>query len=72
MKRLTEALKRLGKAIGRVQAYIFFSLVYWLVLVPLSLLTGRRWDPLERKGRRPYWHPYAKLASDLDAWRRHF
>lgn len=70
MKRLGENLKRLGKAIGRIQAFLLFSLVYWFVLVPLALLARWRWDPLERR-RWAHWHPYRELPTDLDAWRRH-
>ena len=71
MRRLKEILARVGKAIGRVQGFLFFSLVYWLVLFPLAVLTRWSSDPLERKRRLAHWHPSAVLPNEFEAWRRH-
>lgn len=71
MAGMREKLARVGKAIGRVQAYIVFSLVYWIVLVPLALVTRGRWDPLARRLRRAEWSALPPSPAKLDAWRRH-
>lgn len=65
-----ERLRRIGQAIGRVQAFLIFSLVYWLIFFPLAILTGWRRDALEQKRRRASWHPCGKLRAESGAWRR--
>ncbi len=61
---------RLARALGYVNARVLLTLLYALVLVPLSMLwkvTGR--DPLtRRRGTWPGWSPYPARYRD----RRHY
>ncbi len=49
MKKLWNGWKKIAEKIGNFQFKIFFSILYFLILIPLGLLT-RKQDFLAEKG----------------------
>lgn len=61
---------RLSRALGYVNARVLLTIMFWILLVPISLLwrlTGK--DPMARRRRDwPGWTPYSPRYRD----RRHY
>ena len=58
MRGLWERWKRVGKALGDLQARILLTLFYFVILPPFALAVRWGSDPLALKaGAPPGWHP---------------
>ena len=67
-KRLWHGFTIALRYVGRVQAWIIFTVFYFVLLAPVAILA--RWfsDPLHlRRGTQPIWTPHAP-PSDLLVW----
>jgi hypothetical protein len=65
----------LGAALGRMNTAVLFSLLYWAVLTPVSLVVRRSRDPLDRAlddGRSTQWMPRRPETRGPERWRRLF
>jgi hypothetical protein len=68
--RAWEALLRAAQAIGRVQAWLLFTLFYFVVMAPAAVVFRLCADPLHLRRRRTPWVPRAEGPTDRLAWGR--
>lgn len=68
--RLWDAWKRLGKAIGHVQAKIVLALFYAIFVFPFGIMVRLFSDPLRIKKRPSEWLDYPDKACDMQWARR--
>ena len=68
LKRLYAGLLAVAKRIGQVQAWIIFTLLYFVLLAPVALLHRLLTDPLHlRSSARSIWHTRPAVRDPL-AW----
>lgn len=68
LKTIWGVLLAVAKRIGQVQAWIIFTLFYFVLLAPIALIHQLAADPLRlRKGTQHMWHTRPTLADPL-AW----
>jgi hypothetical protein len=68
LRALWAAWKRVGRAIGNVQARVLLTIVYVVVLAPFALIVRRRAEPPAAS----LWRERADPSHSLDAARRQF
>jgi hypothetical protein len=58
-----EKWKALSKRIGRFQARIFFSILYYLVVTPVGFVMGR--STRMKLEKAPHWEEYTEAPQTL-------
>ena len=69
MKRVKEILLKIAKRIGRVQAWIIFTLFYFVIMAPVALIFRVLADPLRLRSRASLWTSRAPPADPI-SWGR--
>ncbi len=66
LKMIWKVLLAVAKRIGQVQAWIIFTLFYFVLLAPVALIHQLVSDPLRlRKGTQHIWYTRPTLADPL-------
>lgn len=70
VRAIGRALMRVLRFIGHVQAWIIFTAIYLVFMVPIALIFRLKADPLRlRRGGSP-WTPRPELPADRMQWGR--
>jgi len=65
MTRAKEILLTIAKRIGRVQAWIIFTLFYFVVMAPVALIFKLLADPLRLRCRSSVWKTRVSPADPM-------
>lgn len=70
LKRIWAVLLKVAHRIGRVQAWIIFTLFYFIVMAPAAVVLRLCSDPLHLRRRSSPWVPHGAAPKDRLAWGR--